>query len=58
MISSCMGKSIREAASDWWDTLVLSARSNGGPTRPWRTRREWGDFSEYEYEMDYTRRTT
>lgn len=53
MISSCMGKSIREAASDLWDTLVLSARSDGASAQQLRRRREWGDFSEYE--MDYRR---
>lgn len=55
MISSCMGKSIREAASDLWDTLVLSAHSDGGPAQPWRRRRDWGEFSEYE--MDFRRAT-
>ena len=46
-----MGRNLREAISDLWETLVLSGQSGDGRTsQQWRRRNEW---NEMEYEMDY-----
>ncbi|KAH8094714.1 hypothetical protein BXZ70DRAFT_1034147 [Cristinia sonorae] len=49
MISSCLGKSLREAASDLWEALILSAQSNNSPQNIKR-RRNWDTGGEYEME--------
>ncbi|KAJ3750991.1 hypothetical protein DFH05DRAFT_149346 [Lentinula detonsa] len=48
-LSSCMGMSIRQAASNLWEYSVISARHGGGG------RRTFGD--EELWEMEHRRRT-
>ncbi|TCD71143.1 hypothetical protein EIP91_012091 [Steccherinum ochraceum] len=48
-----MGKSLREAASDLWEALVLSSRSSGPSAQHMRRRRDWDVGGEYE--MDHYR---
>ncbi|CAL1694619.1 unnamed protein product [Somion occarium] len=50
ILSSCMGRSLREFLSDLWDSLVLSAQSGSTPQQQWRRRRNWDDV---DYEMEY-----
>ncbi|KAK7695093.1 hypothetical protein QCA50_002283 [Cerrena zonata] len=50
LLSSCMGRSLRDAISDLWETLLLSAQAGDRTSQQWRRRHDW---NEMEYEMDH-----
>lgn len=54
MISSCLGKSLREVASELWQAMVLSAQSSNS-VQAAKRRREWNESAEYE--MDFRGRS-